>query len=111
MKARTWATGLLAVGGLFLSAATLRAADTIKLGLPEVPQLLTHRLSQLLWRYGIDQCPGRGTPHDDPVLSQDMALNNPIASMLGHVELPIDSDSWVAGIVRVIAPQRGTRDV
>jgi len=34
MNARTWAAGLLAVGGLFLGGAAVRADDTIKLGLP-----------------------------------------------------------------------------
>jgi hypothetical protein len=33
MKARTWAAGLLAVGGLCLAATAARAGDTIKLGL------------------------------------------------------------------------------
>ena len=41
----------------------------------------------------------------------DVTLYDPVASMLADVELPINSDSWVAGIVGVIAPQRGTRDV
>ncbi len=33
MNARTWAAGLLALGGLFLGSAAARAEDTIKLGL------------------------------------------------------------------------------
>src|SRR6266516_1395710 len=79
---------------------------SIQLCMPEIPQLLTHRLPQFKWRDGIDQRPGRRTPDDDAVLAHDMALNDPVAPVLADVKFPIDSDSWVAGIVGIIAPER-----
>ncbi len=40
-----------------------------------------------------------------------MALNDPMASMLGDLELPVDPDAGMAGVVWVIAPQRRTGNI
>src|SRR5438105_2945949 len=64
-----------------------------------------------MWRDRINQCLRQRTPHDNAVFMHDMTLNNPVTSMPSHLERPINTDSWMTSIVRIIPPQRLTWNI
>src|SRR5215470_15925806 len=79
-----------------------------------LPKLLECRRrcqTQVVWRNGIDQASGRGPPNDNAVLTDDMALNDPVTSMSGHLDLPVAPDGGMIGMVRIITSECGTRNI
>ena len=53
----------------------------------------------------------RGSRHHDPLLADDVALNDPVAPVPVHVKTPVYTKGRMVGVRRVVATERVPWDI